>query len=82
MGKTKFNPSTVKPRRSGVYRVQQKALALWDESSEGIMEGFAWFDATLKRWAGIRPTPGEAKNSRDTAQRSFSTGQEKEWARV
>jgi hypothetical protein len=82
MGKTKWNVPEVKPKRSGVYRVRQATRALWDELSDGVMEGFAWYDATYKRWAGIRPTVAQARDSRDTAKPPFRAGQEKEWARV
>jgi hypothetical protein len=82
MGKAKFNPVGTKPKRSGVYRVRQSATKLWDEAEGGIMEGYAWFDAMLKRWGGIRPGAKEARDSSDTCAARYQAGQDKEWARV
>lgn len=80
MGKMKWNKD--KPKRSGVFRVRETidGQKTGEESQE--VTGYAWFDATRRRWAGTRQSPQDARDSQDTAQARFMANQDKEWARV
>lgn len=79
MGKQKWNKD--KPKRSGVFRVRHTFKG-YQDTTDTVAEGYAWFDATLRRWAGTRPSVQGAREAADTAAPRYLAGQEKEWCRV
>lgn len=84
MGKTKWNGSDTKPKRSGVFRVRHNVAGSFAdvEAETASVEGFAFYSAMNQRWAATRPTSKEAMASIDTASPRYRTAQDKEWTRA